>query len=472
MSERVRSGAGRVVTIAAGITMGAAIFQACGPAEPPAQPAPTSGESPARTEPAAPRAPVARVVPVFPIGDQTDVASGFLVEMLAGSVDSKKATIEHFEIRFAPGRWNLTRAFALMVADEGKRCLLEANFSLQGQEAGTITLKRGLPLADGGALATDVVLPVDARRGPTTLPATGKIDGRFRPLILGEPVSQERLAALTRRYPRLRQVRLDATNLTDLSPLARLTDLVELRMGLCLGITDLSPLQGLGRLSRLSMTSCRGLKDLTPLTRLKSLTVLTLYRCPQVADLTPLGKLHGLKALLLYDFDAVEDLAPLSGLKNLRQLSIALFDNVDDLSPLTGLEKLAILDAGGMKKLSDVSPLARMTQLEVLLLYRTKVTDLSPLAGLRRLRQLSLGGLEGVEDLSPLAGMTELRILTMPGCKKVTDLTPLMKLQRLESVDLTACEGLSAEQIQALRRALPGCEIQTRRTPIETRPAR
>jgi len=126
--------------------------------------------------------------------------------------------------------------------------------------------------------------------------------------------------------------------------------------------------------------------DISPLAKLKNLKDLSLGRT-RVSDLSPLAKLKSLEELHLHDTH-VSDLSPLTELKNLE--SLALSDTqVSDLSPLaelTNLERLYLRNT----QVSDLSPLAELENLEVLGLTGTQVSDLSPLAELESLEYLYL----------------------------------------------------------------------------------
>jgi Leucine-rich repeat (LRR) protein len=95
-----------------------------------------------------------------------------------------------------------------------------------------------------------------------------------------------------------RDVLLDirSENITDLTPLAGLTNLVELQIGKN-QITDLKPLAGLTKLEKMSLGSNQ-ITDLTPLAGLKELKGLGLG-VNQITDLTPLAGLTKLESLRL-----------------------------------------------------------------------------------------------------------------------------------------------------------------------------
>ncbi|MCL2568816.1 MAG: leucine-rich repeat domain-containing protein [Oscillospiraceae bacterium] len=197
------------------------------------------------------------------------------------------------------------------------------------------------------------------------------------------------------------QTALSDTSLTDLSPLAGLTNLTDLHLG---GnqISDLTPLAGLTNLTALSL-DMNQISDLSPLAGLTNLTGLGLGM-NQISDITPLASLTNLTRLHL-DGNQMSDLAPLAGLVNLTVLSLS-GNRINDLSPLAGLTDLTYLWAGS-NPLSDLGPLAGLTNLMSLSLYSNQISDLTPLAGLTNLSFLNLNENQ-IRDITPLAGLTNL----------------------------------------------------------------
>lgn len=192
-----------------------------------------------------------------------------------------------------------------------------------------------------------------------------------------------------------------------------------------------------------------------------------------IKDISPLAKAESLETLILY-YAYTEDLSPLSELKQLRVL--VLHCPASDLSPLAELTELRVL--GTVDEIADLSPLAKLTNLQVLEIRPTPEADLSILKRLTKLRALELWGVTA-EDLSVIAeltlleslylrettiyDLTPLRDLTNPetpnlSYTKIDDVTPLFGLKKLRKLDLTDT-SVSQEQVRALQKALPECEI-------------
>jgi len=237
-----------------------------------------------------------------------------------------------------------------------------------------------------------------------------------------------------------------ASQVTDLAPLAGLTDVRELYLD-GVAAADLTPLAGLAGLQTLWLNRT-AVADLTPLASLTGLRTLCL-NTTKVADLTPLAGLAGLQRLYLQN-TRVADLTPLAGLASLQNLWLNN-TTVADLTPLAGLTGLRSLWLNNTK-VADLTTLARLAGLQRLYLENTRVADLTLLAGLAGLQTLWLSNTT-VADLTPLAGLTGLRSLWLSSTK-VADLTPLARLAGLQRLylqntrvaDLTPLAGLAGLQ--------------------------
>lgn len=130
-----------------------------------------------------------------------------------------------------------------------------------------------------------------------------------------------------------------------------------------------------------------GVSDLSPLAGLSGLNVLDLGICKQLRNLSPLAGLGELKSLNL-NSTPVRDLLPLAGLSALTTLDLTCTP-VSDLSPLAGLSGLTTLELS-LTKVSHLSSLAGMSELAWLNFVGTPVTDLSPLAELKNFREIQV----------------------------------------------------------------------------------
>jgi len=241
--------------------------------------------------------------------------------------------------------------------------------------------------------------------------------------------------------------------LTDLSPLANLTQLTVLFVFHTGGLTDISALQNLTALRELSVRrlnprASAGISDLTPLTNLTVLQILSLSG-NAIEDLRPLSGLTALTNLILSD-NKIVDITPLSGLTALKQLHLEgslsyRSNNITNISPLSPLTKLEELRLGINRGLSNISPLRRLTNLRSLFLNFTNI-DASDLSGvlpsLVSLKYLNIQGaiipdlsvvLDNISTRTTLAilDLRYISYLSSDGrllyASGLTDLTPLRR---------------------------------------------
>ena len=231
------------------------------------------------------------------------------------------------------------------------------------------------------------------------------------------------------------------------------------------GIQDLTGLQFATNLDRLILgewwreDNVNQISDLSPIAGLTNLRELRLDKNP-VSDLSPL---KSLKSLISLGFDRtqtrISDLSPLAGLINLEGISFSHGD-VSDLSPIAGLINLRTFHAVD-NPISDLSPFAGLTKLELITIYSAKLSDLSPLAGLTGLKELHLPD-NDISDISPLAGLTGLNRLGLAH-NDISDISPLAGLTNLkwlglydnEISDLSPLDGLR-ENIKLIWHSNPG----------------
>ena len=249
----------------------------------------------------------------------------------------------------------------------------------------------------------------------------------------------EEIIPLFRAVGPLVELDLSGTRVTDLAPLAKLSELQSLDLGERFRFTD--------RATRPQYTEAAPVADAAPLAGLTNLQALDLSST-QVADAAPLAGLTNLQWLDLSGTQ-VADAAPLAGLTNLQALDLS-GTQVADAAPLAGLTNLQSLYLSGTQ-VADAAPLAGLTNLQWLDLSGTQVADAAPLAGLTNLQWLDLSGTQ-VADAAPLAGLTNLQWLDLSGTQ-VADAAPLAGLTNLQSLDLSGTQ-VSPEQVTELKRAL------------------
>ena len=164
----------------------------------------------------------------------------------------------------------------------------------------------------------------------------------------GAPITQADMRQLTSLNAAARQI-------AELTGLEYATNLTELRLGEN-PITDISPLAHLTQLSFLRLNDCWTIDDISPLAHLTQLKGLDLDR------------------------NLIVDISPLTGLTALESLDIR-FNQIENLGPLANLTQLTRLILSN-NQIKDVRPLATLTRLEILDIQANSITDHSPLDGL------------------------------------------------------------------------------------------
>jgi internalin A len=135
-------------------------------------------------------------------------------------------------------------------------------------------------------------------------------------------------------------------------------------------ISDVKPLASLTNLESLNLYSNK-ISDIKPLASLTNLTYLSLSK-NQISDVKPLASLTNLIYLLLHN-NEISDVKPLASLTNLKTL--VLYNNkISDVKPLASLTNLTYLLLHN-NEISDVKPLASLTNLENLVLYNNKIIE-------------------------------------------------------------------------------------------------
>ncbi|WP_036223665.1 leucine-rich repeat domain-containing protein [Mesoaciditoga lauensis] len=118
------------------------------------------------------------------------------------------------------------------------------------------------------------------------------------------------------------------------------------------------------------------ISDISPVASLTNLRYLLIVGNRGVRDLSPVASLVNLYDLNMGDISAT-NLAPLKGLKKLESLSL-FDDNVVDISPLASLTALRSISMQH-NKIKDISSLEGLTNLEGLDLSDNEIEDISPL---------------------------------------------------------------------------------------------
>jgi internalin A len=202
-------------------------------------------------------------------------------------------------------------------------------------------------------------------------------------------------------FSNLQTLQLEGNSISDITPLAALTNLKFLSLGCVSSIaTSVDP--------HLPRKLCDFPQPAGGLGNL-------------ISDITPLSGLSSLKELH-FDYNRVSSISALAKLTNLSILEM-YSNSAPDLTPLSGLRGLSELEAG-RNGIRDITPLASLTSLIGVGLTSNSISDVSPLSGLTRLIGLSLA-INSLGDIAPLSKLTALTGLFL-NVNSIGDITPLV----------------------------------------------
>ena len=280
--------------------------------------------------------------------------------------------------------------------------------------------------------------------------------------------------------------------ITDLSPLAGLTQLQELSIH-CTEAPDITALSTLSSLRRLKLSHCSKIKDLSPILTLTALDELdlqgtTVAELPSLEPLTQLTRLNlyssHLVTLDLANLPLLQTLctkeqtsktqqAPLWGgsLETIRLIALPALRSVQfafcrqlrhaELSALDAVELISLESCQALQGLA-IAGLAQLTTLDIrhcTALDAVSVTNAPALTRIEAALCASLSDLNGFSTLSGvthmdlsrcttltsldgIAGLEALHVLKLNGCTALTDISALAALPALQRLDLRGCTAL------------------------------
>lgn len=251
------------------------------------------------------------------------------------------------------------------------------------------------------------------------------------------------LAGLTE----LIELRLDSNDIVDISSLSPLKKLEMFSISNNQQLTDISVLSNFHLLSDFSLSMMPGLTNLDGLSGLSNLTTLYIYGI-NVTDYTALSTLTGLNKLSIYETN-IEDLTPLSALDQLKHLEMPFNDNISDITPLTTLPNLEFLDvtSGNLKNLDGIENITTLVKIRV---PDNKITELPKLSQLPALEYANFARNE-LKSISHLENAVKLNfldlsnneIIDVSGLEGLVSLTKL-KLQNNQIVDIDSISRLGS----------------------------
>ena len=131
--------------------------------------------------------------------------------------------------------------------------------------------------------------------------------------------------------------RRNQTELSDVSGLASLTQLLALDLSRCKCLSDVSGLASLTQLQTLDLSGCEGLSDVSELASLTQLQALNLGGCRSLSDVSGLAGLTQLQTLSLSQCGNLSDVSGLASLTQLQTLHLAYCESLKHFGPLVPL---------------------------------------------------------------------------------------------------------------------------------------
>lgn len=255
---------------------------------------------------------------------------------------------------------------------------------------------------------------------------------------------------------KLEKLDLSDNSISDISALVDLPNLKELDISNN-RISDISPLMSVPKLEYLNLSGNR-IKSVAALQDLSGLTELNVSG-NELGSIAAIGRLTNLKTLWMDKVGLSDaDLEELYNLKNLKKLSIK--DNAD-------LSETAV--ATLKKKLSGCSISHSELKSEIVLGGKSfavdaenveanglGLSDISKVSGFTNVKHLDLSH-NSISRLSPLSTLKTLETLDLSN-NSISDVSALTSLKNLKQLWLNG-NSISADQIQALKAALPDCYI-------------
>lgn len=224
---------------------------------------------------------------------------------------------------------------------------------------------------------------------------------------------------------------LEYRELSDISPLANLTNLKVLRLK-SNDIQDVSVLKNLTNLEELDLFGNRKIKSIEGFEKLTNLKKLFLNRTRSIKDITPLKECKNLQQLSIQG-NKVDNIDALKDHKNLEKLDISS-NNIKDITAISSSVNLTELLASG-NKIENILAIKDLVNLKTLHISENKISDISSLEKLTNLTDLDLSNnpISSVDALKNLTKLTELKLVR---ANNVKDFSAISYLKNLEDLDI------------------------------------
>ena len=205
----------------------------------------------------------------------------------------------------------------------------------------------------------------------------------------------------------LTHLALGGNRISDLTPLANITTLMELDIS-DNPVTNLEPLRSCLLLRKLDM-GATPVSDFSPLTALSLNTLRIFDLTASNIDYSALSELRSVKVIGAR-FLPPQGLDMLLANKSLQDITL-FFCEFESLKIFSAMKELRNLNVScsGLKSLDGVADLPALQYLD---LWNDKITNVQALAGHPTLEMLTLAG-NDVKDLTPLETLPNLKVLTL-----------------------------------------------------------
>lgn len=384
---------------------------------------------------------------------------------------------------------------SLKLGQDSKSIVVEApEYGYVGGKSYTLYVGKKVHSIDGNALSDDCTLNFNVKRkfssGGIVSFKDKNLEQEIRDYIEKESgnIYQSDIEDITELYMNNRQIKdlsgienltnlkklnLGNNKISDVSALSKLTNIQKLNLGYIPyygfempdpevnynEISDISALKNFTNLQELNLGYTK-IKDINELKALSNLKKLDLSD-NQISDIS--GIVNALKELanlndLNLSTNEISDISELSKLTNLKMLSLNS-NNISNINTLKGLNNLQTLNLGS-NQISDISNAANVLKelinLSDLNLSNNQISDIGEFNKLTNLKTLYLNH-NKISDISALKGFSNLQMLELSN-NAISDVSILKNLTNLKWLALFD-DPISNDDIQALKNALPQCEI-------------
>ncbi len=235
-------------------------------------------------------------------------------------------------------------------------------------------------------------------------------------------------------YESLEELVINRGELTDISPITRLSNLYYLTLRDCENIEDFSPLQEMIGLESLEIQSDK-LKNIDFVKDMPFLQYLEVTDS-QIKSIEPLRDNTSIIFIELSENEELEDYSVLNTLLNLEVLMLDMGTSkaTPDLSNLTNLRRLKL------ESTTDTDCLSSLSNLETLYLKYTNITNPSAISQMKNLVSLNMEQIRGeYENLGFLKGLTSLGYLDISHNEFYYDISDVFHIPNLERLYIDDC---------------------------------